>query len=81
MSDTSQNPLANTLTAAEAARLLHAMGFNWLDIECVLDLAPFQRIAGQARYKIDTLERFVARAFWLNVGPLPVETLEQRQSA
>lgn len=81
MTGNAPTSLSHTLTAAEAARLLHAMGFNWLDVECVLELAPFQRIAGQARYRINDLERFVARAFWLNVGPLPLEKLTPRQSA
>ncbi len=59
-----------TLTAAETARLLKALGFNWLDIECVLVLAPHRKSAGHTRYARTVLERFIVRAIWLSETPL-----------
>lgn len=60
----------DTLTAAETARLLKSLGFNWLDIECVLELAPHRKAAGHAHYERKVLERFIGRAIWLPEAPL-----------
>jgi len=63
-------PTPNTLTAAEAARRLNKLGFNWLDVEFVLEFAPHQKAAGHMRYPVDKLQQFVNRAFWLNEDPI-----------
>jgi hypothetical protein len=59
-----------TLTAAEAARRLNKLGFNWLDVEFVLELAPHHKAAGHMRYPVDKLQHFVNRAFWLKNEPI-----------
>ncbi|MEQ9144948.1 MAG: hypothetical protein RLO08_11385 [Parvibaculaceae bacterium] len=59
----------HTLTAAETARLLHRMGFNWLDVEFVLEFAPHSLHEGHMRYRSADLQRFVSRAFWLSEHP------------
>lgn len=63
-------PLTETLTAAQTARLLSRMGFNWLDVEFVLELAPSQKLDGHMRYHPEQLQRFINRAFWLNEQPV-----------
>ncbi len=65
------SPPNPSYTAAETARLLRTMGFNWLDIEFVLELAPHEPRNGHMYYKHEVLERFVGRAFWLTETPLP----------
>ncbi len=64
------NSTSDTLTAAETARRLNKLGFNWLDVEFVLEFAPHQKDAGHMRYPMDTLQQFVNRAFWLNETPI-----------
>ena len=45
------------------------LGFNWLDIEFVLELAPHQPKGGHMHYEQAVLERFVGRAIWLPETP------------
>lgn len=59
-----------TLTAAEAARKLNRLGFNWLDVEFILEFAPHYLAEGHMRYPTDDLQHFVKRAFWLNEIPI-----------
>ena len=49
---------------------LNRLGFNWLDVEFVLEFAPHQKADGHMHYPIDTLQHFVNRAFWLNETPI-----------
>lgn len=57
------------LTAVETTAMLQKLGFNWLDIEFVLELAPRRSFAGQIRYPRDQLQRFIDRAYWLSEAP------------
>ncbi|MEQ9519778.1 MAG: hypothetical protein RLN89_10100 [Parvibaculum sp.] len=68
-----------TFTAAETAQMLKALGFNWLDIEFVLELAPHEPQAGHMHYRREVLERFVGRAIWLPETP-SLETAQSRMS-
>lgn len=62
-----------TFTAAEAARKLNRLGFNWLDVEFILEFAPHHLESGHMRYPTTELQRFVKRAFWLNEIPIDFE--------
>jgi len=64
------HPSTDTLTAAQLARLLHQIGFNWLDIEFVLELAPSEKLGRHSIYRPEQVQRFVNRAFWLNEQPV-----------
>ncbi len=59
-----------TITAAQAARKLNRLGFNWLDVEFILEFAPHHLESGHMRYPTKELQRFVQRAFWLNEIPI-----------
>ena len=64
-------PLQNIgLTPIEATTMLQNLGFNWLDIEFVLELAPHHSSSGQAHYPLHHLQRFINRAYWLAEEPL-----------
>ncbi len=67
------NTPSKTITAAEAARKLNKLGFNWLDVEFVLEFAPHHLSDGQMHYPTDRLQHFVKRAFWLNEIPINFE--------
>jgi hypothetical protein len=67
---------SGTLTAAQTARLLHKLGFNWLDVEFVLDLAPSEKRDGHSRYRTEQLQKFVNRAFWMNEQPVEFTPLK-----
>jgi len=58
------------LTAAQVARLLHKIGFNWLDVELVLELAPSEKQGRHTFYRPKQVQRFIDRAFWLNEHPV-----------
>jgi len=45
-------------------RLLAKAGFNAADIECILDLAPRQVSDAGVRFDLETVQRFIARAYW-----------------
>lgn len=64
------NTTEKTLTAAEAARKLNRLGFNWLDVEFILEFAPHVLEDGHMRYPTTALQQFVKRAFWLNEIPI-----------
>jgi hypothetical protein len=63
-------PTSDTLTAAETAQRLNKLGFNWLDVEFVLEFAPHHLEGRHMRYPVDKLQQFVNRAFWLNEAPI-----------
>ena len=63
-------PQTDMLTAAQVARHLYKLGFNWLDIEFILDLAPGERLNGHTHYCPARIQKFVGRAFWMNEQPI-----------
>jgi|GEM_PF-7086303 len=64
------DPHNGTLTAAQLARLLNKMGFNWLDVEFVLELAPSQKQGKHTFYRPEQVQQFINRAFWLDEQPV-----------
>jgi len=46
------------------------LGFNWLDDEFVLELAPHHSSSGQVHYPLHRPQRFINRAYWLAEEPL-----------
>jgi len=58
------------LTAVEVTTMLQNLGFNWLDVEFMLELAPQHSASGQVRYPLYHLQRFINRASWLAEEPL-----------
>ena len=57
------------LTTTQTTKMLQNLGFNWLDVEFVLELAPHHISSGQARYPLYPLQRFINRAYWLAEEP------------
>jgi len=58
------------LTAVEVTTMLQNLGFNWLDVEFVLELSPHHTSSGQTHYPLYHLQRFINRAYWLAEEPL-----------